>query len=120
MAKGRRAIMTQEMYDAIPGLIAAGVSKIEIAQRYGMTPSSLVVQCSRRGISLSKHGCGRLPARSLRLLPEVPLDLEQPVLGKLREKARHLGTNEVELIKQLLRTIVFDDLYDAVLDSEPA
>jgi hypothetical protein len=110
-------MITQQKYDAIPQLVADGVPKLEIAQRYGMTLGSLIVQCSRRGISLSRHGRGKLPARTLSL-PDAPLDLEQPVLAKLRAKARTMGTDEVGLIKYLLRTIVEDNLYEAVLDLE--
>ena len=113
-----RPRITQEMYDSIPTLLDQGIGKAEIAQRFGVTPSTLVVQCSRRGVSLSRHG-RRLRARNL-ILPDAPLDLEQPVMAKLREQARMRGTDEVDLIKRLLRTIVLDNLYTAVLDEEPA
>ena len=110
---------TQEMYNSIPQLLADGMTKAEIAARFGTTPGSLQAQCSRHGISLSRHGRGKLPMRTLSL-PDAPLDLEQPVLGKLREQARRMGTDEVKLINHLLRTIVEDNLYSAVLDLEIA
>lgn len=113
-----RLKITEEMYESIPALLEQGLSKTEIAQRFGSTPGSLAVQCSRRGVSLSKHG-RRLAVRTLSLC-DAPLDLEQPVLAKLREQARLRGTSEVKLIKHLLRTIVEDNLYTAVLDEEVA
>ena len=39
---------TEEMYNNIPQLLADGVTKTEIALRFGTTPNSLQVQCSRR------------------------------------------------------------------------
>ena len=108
---------SEEMYNSIPQLLADGVTKTEIAARFGTTPNSLQVQCSRRGISLSRYGRGRPRQRTLSL-PDAPLNLEQPVLGKLREQARKMGTDEVKLINHLLRTIVEDNLYAAVLDLE--
>jgi len=113
-----RQKLTQEKYDSIPTLLEQGLNKTKIAEQFGVTTATLIVQCSRRGISLSRHG-RRLPVRSLSM-PDAPLDLEQPVLAKLREQARFRGTSEIDLIKQLLRTIVLDDLYTAVLDEEPA
>ena len=38
----------------------------------------------------------------------------------LRKKARSMGTCEVRLARDLLETIVADDLYSAVLDLEVA
>ena len=109
---------TQEMYDSIPQLLAEGVTKTEIAARFGTTPNSLQVQCSRRGISLSPRG-SKLRRRRLSL-PDAPLDLDDAVLIRLRVKARQMGTDEIELVNNLLRTIVEDDLYAAVLDLEAA
>jgi hypothetical protein len=109
--------LTQDKYDMIPALLEQGLKKTEIAERFGVKPSTLVVQCSRRGISLSKNG-PRGRRRTL-TLPEAPLDLADTVMIALRVKARSLGTDEVTLARDLLETIVAEDLYSAVLDLEP-
>ena len=110
--------LTQDKYDMIPELLAEGLNKAAIAERFGVTPSTLVVQCSRRGISLSRRGPkGR--KRTL-TLPEAPLDLADTTMVALREKARDMGTDAVRLARDLLETIVAEDLYTAVLDLEPA
>jgi transposase-like protein len=106
------------MYAEIPALIEQGRTKVEIAERFGVTPSTLAVQCSRRGISLSKSG-PRGRRRTL-TLPEAPLDLSDVVMVGLREKARAMGTDAVKLARDLLEAIVADDLYAAVLDLEVA
>ena len=110
--------LTQEKYDMIPALLAQGLKKAQIAERFGVTPATLSVQCSRRGVSLRKGG--PLAPRRKVILPEAPLDLNVKTLIALRVKARALGTDEASLIKELLETIVADDLYTAVLDLEPA
>jgi hypothetical protein len=110
--------LTPEKYDSIPELLAQGLNKAAIAERFGVTPSTLVVQCSRRGISLSRRGPkGR---RRTLTLPEAPLDLSDVTMVALREKARDMGTDVVRLVRDLLETIVADDLYNAVLDCEDA
>jgi hypothetical protein len=110
--------LTQERYDSIPALLEQGLNKIQIAEQFGVTPSTLIVQCSRRGISLSRKGPkGR---RRTLTLPEAPLDLADTTMVALREKARAMGTDAVRLARDLLETIVVDDLYTAVLDLEDA
>ena len=74
----------------------------------GVTLGSLRVCCSRRGISLRK---GRPRA--------LVLPLSDDVLKSLRDAARRLGKGSAEwLASELLRKIVSDDLYMAVLDEE--
>ena len=110
--------LTPEMYDSIPALLAQGTDKIEIARQFGVTPSTLVVQCSRRGISLRRGGgFGR---KQTLTLPEAPLELSDTTLAQLRKKARSMNVDPVRLARDLLETIVADDLYDAVLDLENA
>ena len=48
--------LTDERFASIPAMIEQGFSKAEIAAMWGVTISTLQVQCSRRGISLSKGG----------------------------------------------------------------
>ena len=49
-------ILTDEKFASIPAMIEQGTSKEVIAAMWGVTISTLQVQCSRRGISLSKGG----------------------------------------------------------------
>ena len=96
------------MYARIPALLEQGMTKAEIAAMLGVTLGSLGVCCSRRGISLRKGG-----PRAL-VLP-----LSDDVLKSLRDAARRLGKGSAEwLASELLRKIVSDDLYMAVLDEE--
>jgi hypothetical protein len=111
-------VLTQEKYDSIPALLEQGLDRTQIAALFGVTPASLQVQCSRRGISL-RQGGRRTPRRDLSLA-DAKLDLNQHVMIALREKARSMGVDEVRLASDLLETIVTDDLYGAVLDLEEA
>ena len=110
--------LTQDKYDSIPELVEQGLNRGEIAKQLGVTPSTLQVQCSRRGISLRRGGpLGR--KRNLSL-PDAQLELGEPILAALRAKARAMGTDSARLARDLLETIVEDDLYAAVLDLEHA
>src|SRR5215471_18763580 len=108
--------LTDEAFANIPLLIEQGMTKPEIAARYGVTVSTLQVQCSRRNISLRKGG-PYLPRRVL-VLAEGKLSISTRALQSLRHAARAMGTDEVRLASELLETIIKDDLYKAVLDAE--
>jgi len=110
--------LTQNSYDSIPDLLERGLNKFQIAEHFGVTPSTLQVQCSRRGITLRRGG--KLLRRRTLTLPEAPLDLSDAIMAALRAKALALGTNEARLVRDLVETIVEDDLYSAVLDLEVA
>jgi hypothetical protein len=110
--------LTNEKYASIPALLAEGKDRIEIAELFGVTPGSLQVLCSNRGISLRRGG-RRTPLRAL-ALTEAPLQLSKPAMVALREKARAMGMDEVKLASNLLEIIATDDLYGAVLDLEAA
>ena len=100
--------ITDEMYAGVPALLEQGMTKAEIAAMYGVTLGTLVVCCSRRGISLRKG-----------LRRALVLPLSDDVLKSLRDAARRLGKGSAEwLASQLLEKIVSDDLYKAVLDEE--
>jgi hypothetical protein len=111
-------ILTPEMYDSIPALIAQGVTKAEIAEQFGVTKDTLQVQCSRRGISLRKGG--KYQRRTITLLQPTPLELSDKAMLAFREKAQALGIDTIKLVRDLLETIAKDDLYVAVLDLEEA
>ena len=88
------------MYARIPALLEQGMTKAEIAAMYGVTPGTLAVFCSQRGISLRKGGRRK---RKL-VLSDEPLPLSNDVLKSLREAARSLGKGSTErLVSDLLR-----------------
>lgn len=113
-----RGILTAEMYERVPAMIAQGMTKVEIAAEFGCTKETLQVQCSRRKISLRKGG--KYQKRPLTLLPAAPLDLSDTALSALCEKAQTLGIDTAKLARDLLEMIAKDDLYIAVLDLERA
>ena len=105
----KKSRITDEMYATIPGLIAQGVTHLEIAAQFGVTPNSLKVLCSQRGISLRKGGRRRLPRTTLSL-PDEPLPLGDDVLRSLREAARLMGRPPARLASDLLEKIASDSL----------
>ena len=114
-----RSRITDDMFARIPALLLEGMTKDEIAAMYGVTPGTLVVLCSQRGISLRKGGS--LPKRTNLALPDEPLPLSDGVLKSLREAARAMGKDSTaRLVSDLLEKIVSDGLYKAVLDEEAA
>ena len=107
------------MFARIPALLLEGTTKAEIAAMYGVTLGTLVVLCSRRGISLRKGGS--LPPRTKLLLPDEPLPLSDDVLKSLRAATRSMGKDSTaRLVSDLLEKIASDGLYKAVLDEEAA
>jgi Helix-turn-helix domain of resolvase len=107
--------ITDEKYARIPALLEQGMRRTEIAAMYGVTPGTLAVFCSQRGISLRKGGRRK---RKL-VLSDEPLPLSNYVLKSLHEAARSLGKGSTDrLVSDLLEKIVSDDLYKAVLDEE--
>ena len=114
-----RSRITDDMFARIPALLLEGTTKAEIAAMYGVTLSTLVVMCCRRGISLRKGG--PLPKRTNLSLPDEPLPLSDSVLNSLRETARVMGKDSTaRLVSDLLERIASDGLYRAVLDEEAA
>ena len=116
----RKCRVTDEMYAAIPGLIAQGLTHFEIAAQFGVKPSSLKVLCSQRGISLRKLRDPGTTPRKRRPPGMTLLPLGDEVLKSLRVAARLLGRPPARLVSDLLEKIASDSLYMAVLDEEPA
>jgi len=121
----RTSRVTDDMFARIPVLLLEGMTKAEIAAMYGVTPGSLVVLCSQRGISLRRGGAlpkrTKLPKRTNLTLPDEPLPLSDGVLKSLSEAARAMGKDSTaRLVSDLLKKTVSDGLYKAVLDEETA
>ena len=103
--------ITDDKFARIPTLLLEGTTKAEIAAMYGVTPGSLAVLCSRRGISLRKGG-----PRSKRT-NYLSLPLSDGVLKSLSEATRAMGKDSTaRLVSDLLSKIASDGLYKAVLD----
>jgi hypothetical protein len=126
-----RSRITDDMFARIPALLLEGMTNAEIAAIYGVTPGTLVVRCSQRGISLRRVGTllertklpkrSKLPKRTNLTLPDEPLPLSDGVLKSLSEAARAMGKGSTaRLASDLLEKIVNDGLYKAVLDEEAA
>ena len=115
----RTSRITDDMFARIPALLHEGMTKDEIAAMYSVTPGSLSVLCSQRGISLRKGGA--LPKRTNLILPDEPLPLSDGVLKSLRKAAQAMGKESTaRLVSDLLEKIASDGLYKAVLDEEAA
>jgi hypothetical protein len=111
-----RSRITDDMFARIPALLLEGTTKAEIAAMYGVKRSTLVVLCSRRGISLRKGGPLRRRT-NLTMPDEPPLPLSDGVLKSLREATRAMGKDSTaRLVSDLLEKIASDGLYKAVLD----
>ena len=120
-----RSRITDDMFARIPALLLEGMTKAEIAAICGVTPGTLVVRCSQRGISLRRGGTlpkrTKLPKRTNLTLPDEPLPLSVGVLKSLSEAARAMGKDSTaRLVSDLLEKIASDGLYKAVLDEEAA
>jgi hypothetical protein len=105
----RKQILTKEVLAAVPGLVASGMNKRDIAALYGCTPQTLQVQCSRNRISLRPTGSKR-PLR---------IDVSAKVVALFNASAEAKGTTSHQIVKRLLEVIVADGLIDAVLDDKP-
>jgi hypothetical protein len=113
----RPHILTADVMETIPAMIASGLKCKDIAETLGCTQQTLQVQCSKRGISLRKGG-RRPPAKTLKLA-EAKLSLSTEAAIKLQARAWARGLSEETLASALLEVIVQDDLFAAVLDLEP-
>ena len=105
--------LTDERFAAIPGLLAMGKTKQEIAEMFGVKTSTLQVQCCHKKISLrslvnprKKKKLGKL----IRVSPEI--------VEAYKEQAAARGQRASEFVSELLSVIVRDNLMNAVLDEE--
>ena len=90
-------------------LVDEGLSAREIADRVGWTIGTLRVRCSQLKISLRRSGKSK---------SHICLWVPEAIFGQLQHHATLMGISESELATNLLKTIVQDDLCDAVLDRD--
>ena len=101
---GGRAKFTPKVLALIPQWVGNGLTKSEIAERIGTTVGSLSVVCSRYGISLRRRG----------FIIQLPAEIH----AQLSMKARDLKMSPEHLGALLLKDVVNDNLFNAVLDLE--
>jgi hypothetical protein len=104
----RRVILTKEVMARIPDMVQSGMDASDIAEHLGCSKATLKVRCCQAGISLRVPGYRR--SRSGRII--FPGELMQ----ELTEKAQEYGMSENELARIILKIVIKDDLFDAVLD----
>lgn len=122
-----KAKLTKEMYDQVPSLIADGLNRNQIAEKFGVTVETLQVQCSKRGISLRRKDLAPFVRRvattnyeaSPPTAPVITEWLRPELMRVLRERACERNTTPERLAGKLLRVICRDDLFDAVIDTGP-
>jgi hypothetical protein len=110
----QKTIYTDEKLAEIPALLEQGLTREQIADRFGGKATSLQVVCSKKGISLWRQDRSRKPVE----LPDVELTiwLKDQTLKRLRQRAEVSGLTKSELASRLLNLIANENLFDAVLD----
>jgi hypothetical protein len=114
--------LTDDMFAAIPSMVAGGQSREQIAALYGVSTNSLQVLCSRRGISLRRQSeFPQFKRKRIRRrngnLPPLRVPLRKEILQSLEIAAAEFGKNtSAILVAALLEKITADRLYTAVLD----
>ena len=105
------SILTKHvLHHVVPGLVADGLNGSAIAARLGCKVSTLTVRCSQEQISLRRGGRYRDPYSIVRL--------NRAAMTLVSEHATKRGMTSSAIVTELIETIVRDNLYDAVLDTE--
>ena len=97
----------------IPEFIERGLNDAEIAEKMGWTVGTLRVRCSQLRISLRRSTFMKNGCRQFRTFA-----LPQGIFDQLQQHATIMGISVAELAGDLLKEIVHDGLYDAVLDRD--
>jgi hypothetical protein len=116
----RQKKITAAVLKTIPTLIGRGIRPDEVAARLGVTTGTLRVLCSKAKISLRKRQSGKQRTSSdirlERIHHAIPLNLPETVVRTLRQEAVKRRMSVATFTSMLLKMIVRDKLYDAVLD----
>ena len=137
----RRKLVTADVINRIQSWIDAGLSPTAVAEKIGCTLGTLRVRCSQLGISLRRKSrvarrakfqsprrvsCQRDEARTasqsrgathpVEQDEHLALWMSRPILRGLRKRAAQQGISEAALATMLLKIIVEDNLYEAVLN----
>ena len=114
----RSAILTSAVLAQVPGWVQQGRAADEIAARLGCTVGTLRVKCSQNGISLRRGDHAQRQASENH--SKMSIALPTSIMAVLDARARGQGVTSRRLAATLIKTIVDDDLFEAVLDGEPA
>src|SRR6516164_8049105 len=140
----RQKLVTADVISLIEPWLDAGLSATAIAEKVGCTLGTLRVRCSQLKISLrrktrvAKRGgdaesqrrvwsqedktnnasSSTQTADPIEQDGHLALRVSQPIFRGLRSQAALKGISEAALAAMLLETIVEDNLYEAVLDSD--
>ena len=128
----KRLLFTPAMRTQIGPWVRDGVSPAEVAQRIGCTVGTLRVRCSELGISLKhsgarsqKHKRSFVRAHPHRPMPQLTMQkaclkvtLNERTMERFERTATSTGRSSAALATALLKKIVHDGLYEAVLDEE--
>jgi hypothetical protein len=106
----------------VPGWVTAGKTPDEIAALVGCTVGTLRVRCSQKGISLRRARPEPPPKQPKppKKHPRLVLALPPSIMAALETRADGQGVSSSQLAASLIKTIVADNLFAAVLDGEPA
>src|SRR5262245_65424865 len=121
----RRCKLTPEAFAAIPGMVESGMKKAEIAAVFGVTPATLQVRCCAKRISLRRAGFrGPQKIRLYRLAGQQKasnvVKLDGDMMWRIQLEAEANNMDVAAYVRELLATIVKDNLFRAVLDKEAA
>jgi hypothetical protein len=97
----------------IPLFVEQGLNDDEIAAKMGWTVGTLRVRCSQLKISLRRSTIWKNGPHLFRTVA-----IPRSTFDQLQQRAVAMGTSAAELVADLLKEIVHDGLYDAVLDRD--
>jgi hypothetical protein len=100
----------------IRSFVAQGVAAAEIAKKIGCTLGTLRVKCSQSGISLRRRNPDA--PRKESVSKRLSFALSGDVAIRLQKRAEKKGMTTADFAAVLLESIVRDNLYDAVIDSD--
>ncbi len=111
-----RTTFCDETFALIRRLVSEGVTSAEIAARIGTTPGSLRVTCCRRGIPLRHRRASPEQHARQHVWVRVPIEIRET----FEAAAKRRGYTREQFISAILMTIAQDNLFEAVLDENPA
>jgi hypothetical protein len=117
----RPMLLTPTVLAQVPGWVDAGKKPDEIAALVGCTVGTLRVRCSQNGISLRRVKPEPPPKQPKppKKHPRLVLALPPSIIAALETRADGHGVSSSQLAASLIKTIVADNLFAAVLDGEP-
>ncbi len=113
-----RAIFSPAILSQIRSMVAQGMSPAEIANEIGCTLGTLRVKCSMSGISLRRRRWNPSAAWNDNIPKRLWFSLSDKIAVRFQQQAAERGMTVTKFAAELLETVVRDNLYDAVIDSD--